>query len=142
MLDDTLIVWAGEFGRTVYSQGMLTETNYGRDHHPRCFTVWLAGGGIKPGISYGQTDDYSYNIIQDPLEVHDLHATMLHLLGMDHTKLSYRHQGRDFRLTDVFGKVNRRSWRERPIFLHRAAALACQLHVRDWSPGPWAIPIR
>jgi hypothetical protein len=105
LLEDTLVLWAGEFGRTVYSQGTLTETNYGRDHHPRCFTVWLAGGGIRPGITYGRTDDYSYNIVEDPLEVHDLHATMLHLLGFDHEKLAYRHQGRDFRLTDVFGRV-------------------------------------
>ncbi len=105
MLDDTLVLWAGEFGRTVYSQGALTSTNYGRDHHPRCFTVWLAGGGIKPGIRYGVTDDYGYNILENPVEVHDLHATMLHLLGIDHEKLTYRHQGRDYRLTDVFGQI-------------------------------------
>ena len=105
LLDETLVLWSGEFGRTVYSQGTLTETNYGRDHHPRCFTLWLAGGGIRPGISYGKTDDYSYNILENPLEVHDLHATMLHLLGLDHTRLTYRHQGRDYRLTDVFGHV-------------------------------------
>jgi uncharacterized protein (DUF1501 family) len=105
LLDDTLVLWAGEFGRTVYSQGTLTQENYGRDHHPRCFTVWMAGGGIKPGISYGKTDDYSYNIVENPVEVHDLHATMLHVLGVNHEKLSYRHQGRDFRLTDVFGNV-------------------------------------
>jgi hypothetical protein len=105
LLDDTLILWAGEFGRTVYSQGTLSHENYGRDHHPRCFTLWLAGGGIKPGISYGKTDDYSYNILEKPVEVHDLHATMLHLLGIDHEQLTFRHQGRDFRLTDVFGKV-------------------------------------
>lgn len=105
LLDDTLVLWAGEFGRTVYSQGTLSETNYGRDHHPRCFTVWLAGGGVKPGIAYGRTDEYSYNIVENPVEVHDLHATMLHLLGFDHTKLAYRHEGRDYRLTDVFGKV-------------------------------------
>lgn len=105
MLDETLILWAGEFGRTVYSQGTLTESNYGRDHHPRCFTVWMAGGGVKPGVTYGRTDDYSYNIVDKPVEVHDLHATMLHLLGVDHTGLVYRHQGRDFRLTDVFGHV-------------------------------------
>jgi hypothetical protein len=103
MLDDTLILWAGEFGRTVYSQGTLTKDNYGRDHHPRCFSLWLAGGGIRPGITYGRTDDYSYNIVENPVEVHDLHATMLHLLGIDHERLSYRHQGRDYRLTDVFG---------------------------------------
>lgn len=105
MLDDTLVLWAGEFGRTVYSQGDLTPTNYGRDHHPRCFSVWLAGGGIKPGITYGKTDDYSYNIVENPVSVHDLHATMLHLLGIDHKRLIYRQQGRDFRLTDVFGEV-------------------------------------
>ena len=99
------MLWAGEFGRTVYSQGTLTETNYGRDHHPRCFTVWLAGGGVRPGITYGRTDDYGYNIVEDPLEVHDLHATMLHLLGFDHRRLNYHHQGRDYRLTDVFGRV-------------------------------------
>ncbi|MBI1849305.1 MAG: DUF1501 domain-containing protein [Planctomycetes bacterium] len=105
LLDDTLVLWAGEFGRTVYSQGTLTKENYGRDHHPRCFTIWLAGGGIKPGIRYGKTDDYCYNILENPVEVHDLHATMLKLLGFDHTKLFFRHQGRDFRLTDVFGNV-------------------------------------
>lgn len=105
MLDDTLILWAGEFGRTVYSQGTLSETNYGRDHHPRCYTIWLAGGGIKPGIVYGRTDDFSYNILENPVDVHDLHATMLHLLGVDHERLVYRHQGRDYRLTDVSGKV-------------------------------------
>ncbi len=105
MLDDTLVIWAGEFGRTVYSQGDLSETNYGRDHHPRCFTLWLAGGGIRPGVSIGRTDDYSYNIVENPVDVHDLHATMLHLLGIQHDKLVFRHEGRDFRLTDVFGKV-------------------------------------
>ena len=105
LLDETLVLWAGEFGRTVYSQGTLTEANYGRDHHPRCFTVWMAGGGIKPGITYGKTDDYSYNIVENPVEVHDLHATLLHLLGFDHKRLTYFHQGRDYRLTDVFGNV-------------------------------------
>ncbi len=105
MLDDTLVIWAGEFGRTAYSQGDLTDKNYGRDHHPRCFTIWLAGGGIKPGISYGKTDDYSYNIVENPVEVHDLHATLLHVLGIEHEKLIYRYQGRDYRLTDVFGEV-------------------------------------
>jgi uncharacterized protein (DUF1501 family) len=105
LLDETLVLWAGEFGRTVYSQGTLSNDNYGRDHHPRCFTLWLAGGGIKPGITYGKTDDYSYNILENPMEVHDLHATMLHLLGIDHKRLTYRAQGRDYRLTDVFGKV-------------------------------------
>lgn len=107
MLDETLILWAGEFGRTVYSQGTLSATNYGRDHHPRCFSVWLAGGGIKGGLTYGKTDDFSYNIAEDPVSVHDLHATMLHLLGIDHTRLTYRHQGRDYRLTDVSGSVVR-----------------------------------
>jgi uncharacterized protein (DUF1501 family) len=107
LLDDTLVLWAGEFGRTVYSQGTLSPTDYGRDHHPRCFTVWMAGGGIRPGITYGKTDDYGYNIIENPVEVHDLHATLLHLLGFDHEQLVYRHQGRDFRLTDVSGRVMR-----------------------------------
>lgn len=105
LLDETLVMWAGEFGRTVYSQGTLTNENYGRDHHPRCFSLWCAGGGIKPGIVYGKTDDYSYNVVENPVSVHDLHATLLHLLGIDHTKLVYRHQGRDFRLTDVFGNL-------------------------------------
>ncbi len=105
LLDETLVLWAGEFGRTVYSQGTLTTSNYGRDHHPRCFSVWLAGGGIKGGIAHGTTDDYSYNIVENPVAVHDLHATMLHQLGIDHTKLTYRHLGRDFRLTDVAGEV-------------------------------------
>ncbi|MCH8979693.1 MAG: DUF1501 domain-containing protein [Armatimonadetes bacterium] len=120
LLDDTLVIWGGEFGRTIYCQGPLTKENYGRDHHPRCFTMWMAGGGVKPGTVYGQTDDFSYNIVDgdgnplDPTEdvftpgavhIHDLNATMLHLLGIDHTKLSYRYQGRDFRLTDVHGHV-------------------------------------
>ncbi len=105
LLDDTLILWGGEFGRTVYSQGNLSKTDYGRDHHPRCFTVWMAGGGVKPGISYGKTDDFSYNIVENPVAVHDLHATLLHLLGFDHQRLNFYHQGRDFRLTDVFGSV-------------------------------------
>ena len=105
LLDDTLIIWGGEFGRTIYSQGELTATNYGRDHHPRCFTVWMAGGGIKPGLTFGETDDFSYNIIRDPVEVYDLNATIFHLLGIDHTRLTYRFQGRDFRLTDVHGQV-------------------------------------
>jgi hypothetical protein len=107
MLDDTLVVWGGEFGRTVYCQGNLSPENYGRDHHPRCFTVWMAGGGIKPGLSYGETDDYSYNIIEKPVHVHDMNATLMHCLGVDHTKLTYRYQGRDFRLTDVHGTVVR-----------------------------------
>jgi len=105
LLDDTLVLWAGEFGRTVYSQGDLSATNYGRDHHPRCFTVWMAGGGVRPGIEFGRTDDYGYNIVENPVSVHDLHATLLHLLGLQHDRLVWRHQGRDFRLTDVFGTV-------------------------------------
>jgi len=105
LLEDTLVVWGGEFGRTVYCQGKLTADNYGRDHHPRCFTMWLAGGGIKPGVSLGETDDYCYNIVKDPVHVHDLHATILRTLGIDHTKLTYKFQGRNFRLTDVAGNV-------------------------------------
>jgi hypothetical protein len=105
LLEDTLVIWGGEFGRTVYSQGPLTATNYGRDHHPRCFTIWLAGAGICPGKTYGETDDFGYNIVRDPVHVHDLQATMLHLLGLDHERLVYRFQGRDYRLTDVHGEV-------------------------------------
>ena len=105
MLDDTLVVWGGEFGRTVYCQGRLTATDYGRDHHGRCFTVWMAGGGVKPGMTYGETDDYGYNIVKDPVHVHDLQATILHCLGIDHKRLTYRFQGRDFRLTDVAGEI-------------------------------------
>jgi hypothetical protein len=105
MLDDTLVVWGGEFGRTVYSQGTLTKDNYGRDHHPRNFTMWLAGGGIKRGLVHGETDDFSYNVAEKPVHIHDLNATLLHCLGIDHEKLTYRFQGRDFRLTDVHGKV-------------------------------------
>ena len=105
MLDDTLVIWGGEFGRTVYSQGVLTETDYGRDHHPRCFSMWLAGGGIQGGRTYGETDDFSYNIVENPVDVHDLHATSLHLLGVDHTRLTYKFQGRHYRLTDVHGRV-------------------------------------
>ena len=122
MLEDTLVIWGGEFGRTAYCQGGLTKKNYGRDHHPRCFTVWMAGGGVKPGITYGQTDDYGYNIVDadgntltpqpsketwtpGTMHVHDLNATILHLLGIDHKQLTYRYQGRDFRLTDVHGHV-------------------------------------
>jgi hypothetical protein len=105
MLDDTLVIWGGEFGRTVYCQGRLTEDDYGRDHHPRCFTMWLAGGGIKPGMTYGETDDYCYNIVKEPVHVHDLQATILHSLGIDHTKLTFKYQGRHFRLTDVSGEV-------------------------------------
>lgn len=122
MLDETLVIWGGEFGRTAYCQGGLSEKNYGRDHHPRCFTVWMAGGGVKPGITYGQSDDYGYNIADKEgnpirpipskekwtpgtMHIHDLNATILHLLGIDHKKLTYRYQGRDFRLTDVHGHV-------------------------------------
>ncbi len=122
MLDETLVVWGGEFGRTAYCQGGLTKENYGRDHHPRCFTIWMAGGGVKPGITYGQTDDYGYNIAHPDgtpmlpkpdkdkwtpgtMHIHDLNATILHLLGIDHRKLTYRYQGRDFRLTDIHGHV-------------------------------------
>ena len=105
MLDEALVVWSGEFGRTVYSQGTLTETNYGRDHHPRCFSIWMAGGGIKGGTTYGETDDFSYNIVENPVEVHDLHATMMHCLGVDHLRLTYKFQGRHYRLTDVHGNV-------------------------------------
>ena len=121
MLDDTLVIWGGEFGRTCYSQGALTPTNYGRDHHPRCFTIWMAGGGIKPGMTYGQTDAYGYNLAHPDgspmlnpskhhftpgaVHVHDLHATILHLMGVDHTKLTHTYQGRRFRLTDVHGHV-------------------------------------
>jgi uncharacterized protein (DUF1501 family) len=105
LLEDTLVVWGGEFGRTVYSQGKLTATDYGRDHHPRCFTIWMAGGGVKPGISYGATDDYCYNIAENPVHVHDLHATILNRLGIDHKKLTFKYQGRNFRLTDVHGEV-------------------------------------
>jgi hypothetical protein len=107
LLDDTLVVWGGEFGRTVYCQGLLTAENYGRDHHPRCFTIWLAGGGVRPGMTWGETDDFSYNITRDPVHIHDLHATLLHCLGIDHTRLTFRYQGRDFRLTDVQGQVIR-----------------------------------
>jgi hypothetical protein len=105
MLDDTLVVWGGEFGRTNYSQGKLTATDYGRDHHPRCFTVWMAGGGVKPGMTYGATDELGYNVAKDAVSVHDLQATILHQLGIDHEKLTYKHQGRYYRLTDVHGAV-------------------------------------
>ena len=105
LLEDTLVIWGGEFGRTVYCQGKLSETNYGRDHHPRCFTMWMAGGGIKPGITYGQTDDYCYNVVEDPVHVYDLQATALHCLGIDHKRLTFKYQGRHFRLTDIHGNV-------------------------------------
>jgi arylsulfatase A-like enzyme len=101
LLEDTLVVWGGEFGRTVYSQGTLTKTNYGRDHHPRCFTIWMAGAGLKPGFTHGETDDFSYNIVKDPVHIHDLNATVLHLLGIDHSRFTVRHQGLDMRLTGV-----------------------------------------
>jgi len=107
LLEDTLVVWGGEFGRTVYCQGKLTAEDYGRDHHPRCFTMWMAGGGMKPGVSHGQTDEFSYNIAADGVDVHDLHATILHCLGVQHTQLTYKYQGRHFRLTDVHGNVIR-----------------------------------
>jgi hypothetical protein len=105
MLEDTLVIWGGEFGRTVYCQGELKPDNYGRDHHGRCFTIWMAGGGVKPGISYGETDEFGYNIVRDGVHIHDLNATILHLMGIDHTRLTYRYLGRDFRLTDVAGNV-------------------------------------
>jgi uncharacterized protein (DUF1501 family) len=101
LLDSTLVVWGGEFGRTIYSQGGLSKENYGRDHHPRCFTMWMAGGGSKPGAIYGETDDFSYNITKDPVHIRDFHATVLHLLGFEHEKFSFRSQGLDQRLTGV-----------------------------------------
>lgn len=105
LLDETLVIWGGEFGRTPVNEARGGSKLFGRDHHPRAFTYWLAGGGVKPGISIGQTDELGYRIVQDPVDVHDLHATVLHLLGVDHTRLTYRFQGRDFRLTDVHGRV-------------------------------------
>lgn len=107
LLEETLVIWGGEFGRTVYSQGKLTKDDYGRDHHPRCFTMWMAGAGVKAGFNYGETDDFSYNIIKDPVHVHDFQATLMHLMGVDHEKLNFKFQGRRFRLTDVHGKVVR-----------------------------------
>jgi Protein of unknown function (DUF1501) len=104
LLDETLVIWGGEFGRTNYCQGNLTKDNYGRDHHPRCFTIWMAGGGVKPGV-YGETDEFGYNIVKDPVHVHDLHATVLHLMGINHEELTFKHLGRRYRLTDVEGKV-------------------------------------
>lgn len=109
LLEDTLVVWGGEFGRSVYSQGAMTEDNYGRDHHPRCFTIWMAGAGIKTGITIGETDEFSFNVTADPAHVHDLHATILHLLGIDHEKLTFKYQGRNFRLTDVHGQLMQKS---------------------------------
>lgn len=105
LLEDTLVIWGGEFGRTNYCQGKLTDTNYGRDHHPYCFSMWMAGGGIKPGLSYGETDEVGYNVVNNPVHVHDFQATLLHLLGMDHERFTFKHQGRRFRLTDVHGHV-------------------------------------
>jgi len=105
MLEDTLVIWGGEFGRTNYSQGRLQEDNFGRDHHPSCFTVWMAGGGIRSGLTYGQTDEFGYNVVDNPVHVHDFQATMLYLLGIDHEKLNFKYQGRRFRLTDVHGQV-------------------------------------
>src|ERR1700754_3942845 len=104
LLDETLVIWGGEFGRTNYCQGKFSTETYGRDHHPRCYTIWMAGGGVKPGV-YGETDDFGYNIVKDPVHVHDFHATVLHLMGLDHEKLTFKHQGRRYRLTDVAGKV-------------------------------------
>ncbi|ETZ23741.1 MULTISPECIES: DUF1501 domain-containing protein [Pedobacter] len=105
LLDETLVIWGGEFGRTNYSQGAMTKDNYGRDHHPRCFSIWMAGGGIKPGIVYGESDEFGYNIVKDPVHVNDFHATVLHQLGLNHEKLTFKHLGRRYRLTDVAGKV-------------------------------------
>ena len=105
LLEDTLVIWGGEFGRTNYCQGKLTRKNFGRDHHPRCFSIWMAGGGVRAGTTYGSTDPFSYNVATDPVHVHDLHATLLHLLGVDHERLTFKHQGRWYRLTDVHGNV-------------------------------------
>ena len=105
MLDETLVIWGGEFGRTNYGQGL--DAGFGRDHHPRCFSIWMAGGGVKPGIVYGETDELGYNIAEKPVHVHDFQATMLHLMGIDHEKFTYTYQGRRFRLTDVSGTVVR-----------------------------------
>lgn len=105
MLEDTLVIWGGEFGRTVYSQGQLTFDNYGRDHHPKAFTMWMAGAGVKPGFTFGETDDFSYNVVKDPVHIHDFHATLMHLFGINHELLTFKHQGRRFRLTDVHGNV-------------------------------------
>jgi hypothetical protein len=105
LLDETLVIWGGEFGRTNYCQGALTKDNYGRDHHPRCYSIWMAGGGIKPGLSYGETDEFGYNIVKDPVHINDFHATVLHLMGLNHEKLVYKHLGRRYRLTDVAGQV-------------------------------------
>jgi hypothetical protein len=105
LLEDTLVIWGGEFGRTSFSQGQLTKDNYGRDHHPGCYTMWMAGGGIKPGMVYGETDELGYNVMTNPVHVHDFQATLLHLMGIDHEQLTFKYQGRRFRLTDVHGRV-------------------------------------
>jgi arylsulfatase A-like enzyme len=105
LLEDTLVIWGGEFGRTSFSQGRLTAKNYGRDHHPGCFTMWMAGAGVKKGFVYGKTDDFSYNVVENPVHVHDFQATLLHLMGLNHEKLTFKHQGRRYRLTDVHGHV-------------------------------------
>jgi arylsulfatase A-like enzyme len=105
LLDETLVIWGGEFGRTNYSQGKLDPADYGRDHHPRCFSIWMAGGGVRPGLIYGETDELGYNVAKDPVHVHDFQATVLHLMGLDHEKLIYKHLGRRFRLTDISGHV-------------------------------------
>lgn len=105
LLDETLVIWGGEFGRTNYCQGQISKDNYGRDHHPRCYSIWCAGGGIKPGTVYGETDEFGYNILKDPVSVHDFHATIMHLMGLDHEQLTYKHLGRRYRLTDVEGKI-------------------------------------
>jgi hypothetical protein len=105
LLDETLVIWGGEFGRTAYSQGQIQKDNFGRDHHPRCFSIWMAGGGIKPGVVLGETDEFGYNIVSDPVNVHDLHATILHLIGIDHKRFTYRFEGRDYRLTDISGEL-------------------------------------
>lgn len=105
LLDETLVIWGGEFGRTNFCQGKIDPMNYGRDHHPKCFSIWMAGGGVKPGIVYGETDEFGYNIVKDPISVHDFHATVLHLMGIDHEQLTYKHLGRRYRLTDIAGQV-------------------------------------
>ncbi len=105
LLDETLVIWGGEFGRTAYSQGDITKASFGRDHHPRCFSLWMAGGGVKPGLVFGKTDDFGYNIAENPVSVHDLHATMLHLMGIEHTRFTHRFEGRDYRLTDISGEL-------------------------------------
>jgi hypothetical protein len=105
LMDDTLVIWGGEFGRTVFVQGDYTQPRYGRDHHGRCFSIWLTGAGIKGGITYGETDDFCYNVVENPISAFDFQATILHLLGIDHTRLTFRFQGRDYRLTDVHGEV-------------------------------------